>query len=373
MSDAPTAWSRVSSEPHVLRLGLVASLILGVTVAHYLTPPSFLLLHNVYQRLYYIPLLLACAWFGLRGGIAAAVVTAILYAPHILLQWAHMRAYQANQFLELGLLGLIGLVAGLLSDRERSLRLEAEAAAAERDRALKDLQDTVETLRQADRLAALGTMAATMAHEIRNPLGAMGGALEILDHDYPAGHPHREFVEILGEEVERLRLVSGKYLDYTRPQPREPRPLDVNAAVLSALDLLRKTAARGSVRFESRLAADLPPAFADPVQVHQVLVNLLLNGIQAMPEGGCLEVATASSGRGIRVTVRDHGPGLPGGSVDKLFEPFFSTKAGGTGLGLAVARRIATGHGGGLTARNAEDGGAVFDLELPAAPTGGAP
>ncbi len=348
---------------------MIMAVMFVVTVAHYLTPPTQLLLHNIYQRLYYIPLLLACAWFGLRGGLITSMACAALYSPHILLHWAHMRAYQANQLMELAMIGVIGLVAGALSDRERALRRRAEAVAQERDRALVDLEKTVATLRQADRLATLGTLAAGMAHEIRNPLGAMRGAVEILEQDYSADHANREFVDILNQEIVRLNRVVGKYLDYTKPQTPELRPLDANAAVRAAVDLLEKIASRSDVRFECRLAQKISAALADPVQVHQALVNLLLNAIQAMPTGGVAEVGTTQDPEGVEVVVRDHGNGLPEGPLERIFEPFFSTKEGGTGLGLAVAHQIAAAHGGRLSAENVDGGGARFRLLLPAVPS----
>ena len=352
----------------VFREMVIGVAILAVSAAHYITDPQHIVLHNIYQRLYYIPVLLACAWFGLKGGLVAAALCAVLYAPHIVLHWGHSEAYQASQGIEIAMFGVIALVAGVLADRERSLRKEAEATAAERDRALKDLEGTVETLRRADRLATLGTLTAGMAHEIRNPLGAIGGAVEILEADYAAEHPHREFVEILRREIDRLNVITSKYLDFARPQKPELRPVDVNEAVRSAVQLVEKSAGRASVRIEMRLAEDLPPALADPGQVHQALVNLLMNGFQAMPAGGVLEVETSAAAGDVRIAVRDHGAGLPDGSVDRLFEPFFTTRPGGTGLGLAMARRIAESHGGGLTAKNADGGGAVFDLILPPAP-----
>jgi signal transduction histidine kinase len=297
--------------------------------------------------------------------LLTAGVIAVLYLPHILLHWGHEPIYQANQFLELALLGLVGLVGGILSDRERSLRREAEEVAAERDRALEDLRESVETLRKADRLSTLGTLAAGMAHEIRNPLGAMGGALEILESDYPADHPHREFVEILRQEIDRLGRVAGKYLDFARPPSPDSRPVDVNAVVRSAVELLERSATRAGVRFASRLQQDIRPAMADPVQLRQALVNLLLNGIQSMSAGGELEVTTRGQHRQVEIEVRDHGEGLPDVALERLFEPFYSTRAGGTGLGLAVTRQIAVSHGGRLTAEPAEGGGARFRLLLP--------
>jgi signal transduction histidine kinase len=343
-------------------------LTLAVSVAHYLTPPSHPLLHNLFQRLYYVPLLLACATYGVRGGLLTAAAIAMLYVPHIVLHWKHEPVYQANQAFEIGLLVLIGLVGGVLADRERSLRREAEVLAAERDRALEDLRETADSLRTADRLSTLGTLSAGMAHEIRNPLGAMGGAVDILEPDYPVGHPRREFVGILRKELDRLGRVAGKYLDFAREQPPEFQPVDLHKTVRSAVELLERSAARAGVSVVLRLASDLPPVMADAVQIRQVVVNLVLNAIQAMPAGGEIAIVTRRGDDRIEIEVRDRGEGLPDAPVARLYEPFFSTRPGGTGLGLAVCRRIADAHGGRLSASAAEGGGARFVLVLPDTP-----
>src|SRR5262245_27702256 len=209
-----------------------------------------------------------------------------------------------------------------------------------------------------------------MAHEVRNPLGAIGGALEILRADFAPVHPRREFMEILESEFSRLNVITSKYLDFARPQPFEPHPLNLDAAVQSAVQLVRHSADRAGVRIETRASPGLPQAEADAVQLHQALVNLVLNGIQAMPAGGLLEIATESVPNGVRISVRDHGTGLPEGPVERIFEPFFSARPGGTALGLAMSRRIAVAHGGSLSAENAEGEGAVFRLTLPRAARG---
>ena len=333
------------------RIAVLAALVAGVSLGHYLTPPEHFLLHNVYQRLYYIPVLLACAWFGLAGGLAPAAVSAVSYMPHILLHWKHSEAYQTSQILELAMFGVVAIVAGLLSDRERALRLQAEESA--------------ESLRRADRLSALGTLTAGMAHEIRNPLAAIGGAAEILEQDFPADHPRREFLDILRREIARLNAITGKYLDYARPRAPDLRPTDLNEIVRSAVDLVARSASKSSVAFETHLASENPLVRADPGQIQQVLVNLLLNAAQVQPDGGRVEVETKGSEGGIEVSVRDRGPGLPDVPVDRLYEPFFTAREGGTGLGLHVSLRIVRSHGGRLEAENAEGGGARFRIVLP--------
>ncbi len=333
------------------RLAVLAALVAAVSACHYLTPSEHFLLHNVYQRLYYIPVLLACAWFGAAGGLATAAVSAVSYVPHILLHWQHSEAYQASQILELGMFGVVALVAGLLWDRERVLRQQAET--------------TGENLRRADRLSALGTLTAGMAHEVRNPLAAISGAVEILDQDYPADHQRREFLEILRDEITRLNVIAGKYLDYARPEAPELRTADLNALVRSAIDLVGRTATKHSIEFSSGMVEGEARVRADPGQIRQVLVNLLLNAVQFQDRIGTIDVATATRGDYFEIAVRDHGPGLPDVPPERLFEPFFTTRAGGTGLGLHVGRRIIASHGGRLIAENAAGGGAIFRLTLP--------
>jgi signal transduction histidine kinase len=340
------------------RIVALGAMVAVVSLAHYLTPSEHFFLHNVYQRLYYIPVLLACAWFGLAGGLATAAVSAVSYMPHILLHWGHSEAYQASQLLELAMFGVVAIVAGLLSDRERALRLQAEASA--------------ESLRRADRLSALGTLTAGMAHEIRNPLGAIGGAAEILEQDYPQDHPRREFLEILRREVARLNVIVGKYLDYARPAAPELRPADLNDIVRAAVDLVSKSATRTAIDFETRLQPDEVPVLADPGQLQQVLVNLLLNAVQVQTERGIVEIETRTLTTEVEVVVLDRGPGLPEVPRERLFEPFFTQREGGTGLGLHVSRRIVDSHGGRLEAAPREGGGAHFRVVLPRRGRGGA-
>jgi signal transduction histidine kinase len=128
-----------------------------------------------------------------------------------------------------------------------------------------------------------------------------------------------------------------------------------------------KSAAGRSVTIESTLDRSIPKALADAGQVHQALVNLVLNGMQVMPSGGVLTVETGRAGTNVEIRVRDRGPGISKGDEEKIFEPFYTTRPGGTGLGLAMSRRIAVAHRGSLSAENAPGGGAIFRLRLPAA------
>ncbi|MGB9604499.1 MAG: DUF4118 domain-containing protein, partial [Bryobacteraceae bacterium] len=158
------------------RGGLKAALVLAgialTSAGHYLTPPELLLWHNLFQRLYYLPIVYAAITFGTRGGMVAALLSALSYLPHILLTWKSWAEYSANQYAEILLFFLVAGATGVLADRGR--RRESELR-----RVYRELESSFEQLRRADRLSAIGQLSAALAHEIRNPLAAIEGAAEI--------------------------------------------------------------------------------------------------------------------------------------------------------------------------------------------------
>ena len=170
-------------------------------------------------------------------------------------------------------------------------------------------------------------------------------------------------------EVDRLERVVSGLLDYTRPRPPRLIPLDLDESIQGTIRLLADEPRGQGVEIVSSVEADLPKVAADPDQVRQILMNLILNAMEANNGKGRVQV-NASHGNGrARVEVADQGPGLPPGSEDEIFDPFFSTKERGTGLGLAIASRLTSGLRGGLSAANSPDGGAVFTLTLPLSET----
>jgi signal transduction histidine kinase len=339
-----------------------------ISVCHYLTPPAYVHWHLVYQRLYYLPILFGAFWYGLGGGLIVAVVTAWLYLPHIVLHWGHEPLYRSNQLAEILLFVVIGIVAGGLIDRIRREREQHRKTAEELARAYERLQATFERLRLVDRLSALGTLSAGMAHEIKNPLGSIQGSIEILEAAVPEDDERREFVRILRKEIERLSAIVSSHLDLARPGEPHRGPADLEEIVGSVVDLTRKQAAQQGVELEFRAAAGLSRLSADEQQVRQAVLNLVINAIQALPRGGHVGIGVGASGDRLWVTVEDDGPGLSEEGLRRAFEPFYTTKEGGTGLGLSIAFQIADQHGGDLTAENRELGGTRFKLELPVEP-----
>src|SRR5689334_869915 len=177
-----------------LRSAVILTLILSISLLHYLTPLHLPYLHDIFQRLYYFPIILAALWFGFRGGLACSLVVSIAYAPHILFQWGGHLTMGMEKYLEILLYNIVGGVTGLLSQRERERSLELQKTAEGLEESYNKLQAQSERiiaieeqLRRAEKLSTLGEMAAVLAHEIRNPLGSIRGTAEILRDDYRPG------------------------------------------------------------------------------------------------------------------------------------------------------------------------------------------
>jgi two-component system sensor histidine kinase HydH len=233
-------------------------------------------------------------------------------------------------------------------------------------------------VKERDRLTALGAMAAGLAHEVKNPLGAIKGAAQILAEQTQADRHEvdPEFVGIILEEVERLDRVVSSILDYARPRADEAHPIDVNAAVRRTMQILAP-AHDEQVQAEVALVEPLPTAKIDPEQLRQVLMNLVKNAVQAMGGRGQLTVSTAYRRASrdssvaapygvVEVRVADTGPGISNKVLKNLFVPFFTTKSTGTGLGLAISQRIVQNAGGVIDVQSSPGVGTAFTIVLPA-------
>lgn len=233
-----------------------------------------------------------------------------------------------------------------------------------------------ERMRERDRLAALGEMAAGLAHEIRNPLGAIKGAAQCLDPQRMPGE-EGEFLEVIVEEVNRLNGVVSAFLDYSRPLKQNFAPTDINDVVTRTLRLIQNDIPeRVTIKVEQHEA--LNKVDADAEQLKQVLINLIQNAIQAFGDKpGTITIRTTrverfSEFRGsnelVEVHVIDDGPGIPSDQQLNIFVPFFTTKQKGTGLGLAICQRIVKSHGGSITVQSRMGEGSTFIVRLPGLP-----
>jgi two-component system sensor histidine kinase HydH len=358
-------------------------LVASVSALHYTTSPSHVVWHEVFQRLYYVPIVLGAYWFGVAGGLLVAVTASLVYVPHIQMVWTTGLQQEASRYAEIVMFNVVGVIVGLLANAQRRVAGHYRRTAASLEVANRELRESYEHLRRADRLSALGEVAAGLAHEVRHPLASIGGALEIIESRALADSPEAEFSKLAKTELQRLDRLVAEFLHYARPREPQLQDTTVSDVVQRVLALARVEADRASVVIGADISPAGPVASIDPEQIQQVLLNVVLNAIQASPSGGRVMVRESVAPPEVVIDVSDEGPGIPQEHLPRIFSPFFTTKERGTGLGLAIAHRIVTAHGGSMEAVQRPDGrGARFRIRLPiagpgrrdqAAPTPGAP
>ncbi|MBI1722335.1 MAG: HAMP domain-containing protein [Gemmatimonadetes bacterium] len=229
---------------------------------------------------------------------------------------------------------------------------------------IRNLHD--EQMRRAEQLATVGELAAGIAHELKTPLlGVASGAQLLSRRLEPSDAEGRRLAGEMLQRIRRMEEAMQALLSYARPSPTRLSRLDLNAIVERALRLVEPRADRSSVAITRRLAPTLPSVQMDPDQIGQVIVNLVLNGIEAMAEGGCLEVETRVADGTVELWVSDSGPGIASAERERIFRPFYTTKHTGTGLGLAIVRQIVERHGGLVFVIDRPEGGTRFVVALP--------
>jgi signal transduction histidine kinase len=230
-----------------------------------------------------------------------------------------------------------------------------------------EMRRVQQQLVQVAKLGAVGELAAAVAHEVNNPLTGILGFSELLLAELPADDPRHQEVAIIQAEAVRARAIVRSLLEFARPRPPQRVPTDLDELVRSTVDLIRFRAHEANVWIAEEYG-QLPSVEVDPDAFKQVVLNLLNNAIEAMPQGGKLQVATAAEGERVRVTIGDNGVGMDEGIRSRIFTPFFTTRTGkgtGTGLGLSMSLQIVESHGGTIEVDSEPGRGAVFSVRLP--------
>jgi two-component system sensor histidine kinase HydH len=237
---------------------------------------------------------------------------------------------------------------------------------------LREIEELKEAVEREKHLAALGRLAAGVAHEVRNPLSSLKGFAQFFRTKFAPGSEEERYSDIMIEEVERLDRVVQELLEFARPLEPDRRPTAPNAIIEEALALVSEDAQFRHVAVERRLAGELPDVMVDPMQMRQAVLNVFLNAIEAMGDGGTLIVesgeTTAPDGaRSVTLGITDTGPGMSAPELDKLFEPFYTTKPKGTGLGMTVVSRVVEQNGGRVQVASVQGEGTTFTFVLPVA------
>jgi signal transduction histidine kinase len=299
----------------------------------------------------------------------------LAFIPHLFLYIGEDPRIYLNELVEVILYLAAGFLTGFIASREAKLRDKYRKLSEELEEAYERLHhesavllEVEEQLGVNQKLAALGQLSASLAHEIKNPLSSLRGTAEIILDEFPVGHDKREFGEILLKEVDRLNTTVNEILQFSKGKPSlgNEQPAETLSGVINRvvrlLDAhLRKKAVQ--IRIDSCAEADV--FLVDGSKMSQVFLNIILNGIDALTEHGEISIKIRAEDQEMVVAVSDNGPGIPENMRQDIFEPFVSGKEHGTGLGLSISAKIVESLGGRINVSESNEGGACFSVSLP--------
>jgi PAS domain S-box-containing protein len=233
------------------------------------------------------------------------------------------------------------------------------------NRDITQRKQTEQALLRAERLAAMGRLLASLAHEINNPLQAMCSNMELVTNFSLDEVERQKYLQVVQQEIERLMSISQNILDFSRPRKTEIQPASIVPILDRSIVLASKRLKDAHIRITRNLTENLPQVLVSPDQLSQVFLNLMINATEHMPVGGQLEISTQLNDNQLEIHFADNGPGIPAEVLELIFEPFYTTKKDGTGLGLAISQNIIQHFGGTLTAQSVLQKGSIFIVTLP--------
>lgn len=358
--------SMISSKA-IIMLWIPVSLI---TCAHYLTGSDLHFLHDIFRRLYYIPIILSAFMFSLVGSATTALVVSILYVPHAFTTFANIDpAHGIEKLLEIVLYNAVGGVTGLLVNRKNRETERAEKLVISLEKTLREKEMMENELVRAGRLCALGELTSGLAHEIRNPLASLKCTAQIIGDEIPETSPRKRMLELHIKEIDRLSRILDRFLEFAKPQQIQNVEFDVKDMVSDVVSLVRHKAEQQKIDIRFEVSAVDTVIHGDKDKLSQVVLNLLLNALQSMPDGGDIVIEVDQerivSQQFLQIKINDSGHGIPEEIRDRIFDPFFTTRPEGTGLGLSISARIVEAHGGMIRVSDSKPQGTCFSILIP--------
>jgi len=313
-------------------IGLVTAATLGI---HYgwIIEPIFghvHWIHSIHGRFCYIPIVIGAAWFGLRGGFLTATAISLLVLP-LIFSSSPGSVDVVKESAEIVFYYALAILTGLLVDREFAAR--------------KKQHQAQQHLEQSQKLSIVGELAAGVAHEIKNPLASIKGAADILTDRNTSEEARDEFGELLQREVRRIDDTVTDFLTFARPREAVMAPLNLADVLQRAVRQLEPQASGDNITLSLECDSDLPVR-GDSEKLHQTILNLILNAVQASSSDQVITIRGSVTGSNVTMAVIDNGAGIPEADLTRIFEPFYTTRPTGSGLGLAVVRAIVEAHGG---------------------------
>jgi len=307
-------------------------------------------IHALHSRFCYIPIVIAASWFGLRGGVFSATAISLLILPYLFGSISEEGGLSL-ELVEIFFYYAIGILIGALVDREMQARQKHEKM---------QLQ-----LERSQRLSLVGQMAAGVAHEIKNPLASIKGALEILGDEKVARSDQDEFREIGFKEVKRIDSTISEFLEFARPKETKKQKLDLSASLETSLKQLQPQVTKAGMQLRTSIDRGVH-VLGDQEKLHQVVLNLLLNAIEASQAGDFISVSLArNSSKETILSISDSGKGMTPSEIGQAFDPFYTTKTTGTGLGLSIVKSIVEVHDGRIEMTSEQHKGTRAIITLP--------
>lgn len=351
----------------------MAALILGQLVAGFLLIGVTGSINSDFWLILLLPVVSSATTFGPWGSSLFACLSCAAYLSYLPLAglWGYELAPGAWRLLLLRTLFLAAVtyLTYTLAEANRSAATRAQAAAAQLALANRRLVEAEDSVRRAERLAALGQLTAGLAHELRNPLGTIKAASEMLDANRASLPPTTaELAGYISSEVDRTNSLISRFLDFARPLKPRLQPVDLNRLADLAIEHLSRQSPDTSPFIHRNYEPGLPLVQGDEELLERVLFNLIQNALQASPPGAVVTVKTRHEDAIVEVAILDRGAGISPGDLEQIFNPFFSNKLGGVGLGLAISAKIVDEHRGSIDVESQPGRGSSFFLRLPAIP-----
>jgi signal transduction histidine kinase len=320
---------------------IIIALTLFISYLHYSTLPFFHELHNILTELYYIPLLLGALAFGLKGAVLTFLIITVLYTPYVLINWSVTYLFIANKLLHALFLGSFAILAGILIDRERKRQKQTE-----KDRYL----------------AGLGRAAAAIVHDLRNPLITIQGFTKRIQEK--KGNIETA-LQALTDSIGKMQNIMNDVLDFAKPIRLEYNKEDLNSFIQQVCDSCRTNASEKEVIFSLDLHPDPVNFVIDKIRMERAITNLLNNAIDASQRGHIVTVSAKPEKDSIAIKIKDSGSGMDKETLESIFIPFYSRKNNGTGLGMAIAKKIIEDHQGKIHIDSQPGIGTEAIIELP--------
>lgn len=334
---------------------IIGILLVSISVLHYFTSAQELKLHELYRRLYYLPIIYGAFQFRLAGGLLLPMVISFIYLPYLIYFGGHSSPEIISNLFEVVMFYTIGSVTGILVEKLHLSTMEN-----------RHLQ---EEIKRADRLSAIGQLASGVAHEIRNPLAIIKTTVQTLNSH---NEEEKEAHEIIQEEIGRASAVIEELLNFSKNGRLKKKPVDLVAIIQGTITLTNKLAQQKEIEIQllTNHSGSLM-LLGDEEKLKQAFINIIFNAIDAIEKKGIIDITMTRYNQSISICFSDTGRGIEDNQLEQIFNPFYTTKEKGVGLGMSITFRIIEEHGGQIQINSIKDQGTQVRVILPRLKEGG--